>query len=84
MGFSVYTLAGFFGVVLVLVAFFANQQRWLNSEDWRFPFVNALGSGLILVSLYEQWNFPSFIINLSWIAISLYGLVRGARGRMSS
>jgi paired small multidrug resistance pump len=84
MGLSVYTVAGFVGVVMVLVAYFANQQRWLSAEDWRFPFVNALGSGLILVSLYVEWNFPSFIINSCWIAISLYGLVKGARGRMSS
>ena len=84
MGYSPYTIVGFFGVAMVLVAYFANQQRWLSSEDWRFPFANALGSGLIMVSLYVEWNFPSFIINSCWIAISLYGLVKGARGRMLS
>jgi paired small multidrug resistance pump len=81
MGFSVYTLAGFFGVVMVLVAYFANQQRWLNSEDWRFPFANFLGSCLLLVSLYVDWNLPSAIINVAWAAISLWGLLRGIRLR---
>jgi hypothetical protein len=77
MGFSVYTFAGFVGVVMVLVAFFANQQRWLSSEDWRFPFANFLGSCLLLVSLYADWNLPSAIINIAWAAISLWGLVKG-------
>jgi hypothetical protein len=81
MGFSVYTLAGFFGVVMVLVAYFTNQQGWLNSEDWRFPFANFLGSCLLLVSLYADWNLPSAIINVAWAAISLWGLVRGIRLR---
>ncbi len=73
------TLIGFVGVAMVLAAYFANQQRWLRSEDWRFPVVNLVGSCLILVSLYTEWNFPSFVINSCWVAISLWGLVKGRR-----
>jgi paired small multidrug resistance pump len=82
MGPSVFTMVGFIGVVMVLVAYFANQQRWLSSEDWRFPFANFFGSCLLLVSLYQDWNLPSAIINLAWAAISLWGMVKGMRARM--
>jgi hypothetical protein len=82
MGLSVYTGAGFVGVVMVLVAYFANQQRWLSSEDWRFPTANFLGSALLIVSLYQDWNLPSFVINLAWAAISLQGLAKCWRARM--
>ncbi len=84
MGLSVYTVAGFIGVVMVLIAYFANQQRWLSSEDWRFPFANFLGSLLLLVSLYQDWNLPSAVINLVWAAISLQGLVKCWRARAPS
>jgi hypothetical protein len=70
---------GLFGVGVILVAYFANQQRWLSSEDWRFPAANLLGSLLILASLFVEWNTPSVVIELFWIAISLYGLVRCPR-----
>ena len=82
MGLSVYTVAGFVGVVMVLVAYLANQQRWLSSEDWRFPSANFLGSVLLLVSLYADWNLPSAVINLAWAAISLQGLAKCWRARM--
>ena len=31
------TSVGFVGVGLIVAAYFANQQGWLNAEDWRFP-----------------------------------------------
>jgi hypothetical protein len=81
MGADFFIVTGFIGVAIVLATYFANQQRWLSAEDWRFPLANAAGSCLILVSFYVQWNLPSFVINASWAAISLYGLVKGARLR---
>jgi hypothetical protein len=76
---SGYTIAGLVGTTIILVAYFANQQRWLRSEDWRFPAANLLGSMLILASLFVEWNTPSVVIELFWIAISLYGLVNRPR-----
>jgi hypothetical protein len=35
-----------------------------------------VGSALILVSLYDAWNWPSVVIELFWAAISIYGLLR--------
>jgi hypothetical protein len=68
--------SGFVGVVLIVAAYFANQQDWLASSDWRFPALNLLGSALIMASLFVQWNLPSAVIEGFWIAISAYGLAR--------
>ena len=76
-----WTLAGGVGAAAIVSAYFANQQRWLSSEDWRFPFANLLGSALILVSLYHDWNLPSVVIEGFWFAISLWGLARHRRAR---
>ena len=73
------TLAGFAGAALVILAYLANQMGRLPSDDWRFPGANLAGSALILISLFSSWNWPSFVIELFWAAISLYGLARPRR-----
>jgi hypothetical protein len=76
-----YVLVGLVGVGAIVAAYFANQQGWLNAEDWRFPAANLVGSLLILVSLWTAWNVPSAVIEVIWAAISLYGLARRWRRR---
>jgi len=74
-------LIGFAGAALVVAAYFANQQRWLASEDWRYPAANLAGAILILVSLYFTWNFPSVVIEVFWALISVWGLVKASAER---
>jgi hypothetical protein len=82
MGFDALTIGGFVGVAIVVTAYFANQQGWLESADWRFPAANLVGALLILASLYSEWNFPSAVIEVVWALISLYGLIRQWRRQM--
>ena len=70
---------GLIGAAIFVVAYFANQARWLSSEDWRFPAANLAGALLILVSLFVEWNLPSVVIEAFWAAISIYGLVNRRR-----
>jgi hypothetical protein len=84
MGAEAARIIGFVGVAMVLVAYFANQQRWLSSDHWPFPLANMVGSCFLMISLLSEWNFPSFVIDGAWAAISFWGLVKGARARMSS
>ena len=81
MPIALYDLIGFVGAAVVVVAYFANQQRWLSSEDWRFPAANLLGASLILVSLWFEWNFPSVVIEIFWALISFWGVVRSIADR---
>jgi hypothetical protein len=76
-----YDLIGFAGAALMIGAYFANQQRWLASDDWRYPAANLIGAVLILVSLQFSWNFPSVVIEVFWALISVWGLVRAAGDR---
>ncbi len=81
MRFPPYDIAGLAGAAVIVAAYFANQQRWLRSDDWRFPCLNFAGSALILISLYFEWNSPSVVIELFWIAISLWGLIKSLSER---
>ena len=78
-----YDVIGVVGAAAIVAAYFANQQRWLRSEDWRYPFANLVGAALILVSLWFEWNFPSVVIEIFWITISLYGMTKSWTSRPS-
>jgi hypothetical protein len=81
MELSIYDVAGFMGAAIIVITYFAMQQRWLDALDWRFPAANLLGSLLILVSLWFEWNFPSVVIEIFWALISLMGLARSLAER---
>ena len=67
------------GTALIVGAYFANQQGWLSSRDWRFPLANLVGALLILASFYVAWNLPAAVIEIFWAGISIYGLARSLR-----
>jgi hypothetical protein len=81
MPLPIYELAGFVGAAIIVAAYLAVQQRWLNALDRQFPAANVVGSLLILVSLWFEWNFPSVVIEIFWALISLLGLVRALTER---
>jgi hypothetical protein len=74
-------LVGLAGVALVLLAYFGLQSGKLRGDGIAFQVANILGAGGIAVSLVYDFNLSAMIIELSWIAISIYGLVRGIRLR---
>ena len=76
------TAAGFLGVALVLLAFFLLQRGVFKAESRGYAVMNISGSCGILLSLIVAFNWPSLVIQVCWIAISLYGLAR--RGMLSS
>ena len=81
MGIALYDWVGFAGTAILIVAYFANQQRWLSGEDWRFPAANLVGSSLIFVSLLFAWNLPSVVIEIFWAAISVWGIIKSLSRR---
>jgi hypothetical protein len=78
MSLTLYRAIGLLGAAIFVVAYLANQARWLKSEDWRFPAANLAGALLILISLFGEWNLPSVVIEAFWAAISVYGLCNRA------
>jgi hypothetical protein len=81
MSVDVCTALGAVGAILVIVAYFVTQQRWLSAHDWRYPAANLIGAVLIIASLFADWNLPAFVIEVFWLFISLYGLMRALRRR---
>jgi hypothetical protein len=78
---GIYDLLGVLGSLTIIAAYFATQRGWVEASDWRFPLANLIGALLILFSLMVAWNLAAFVMEVFWIAISIYGLARAFAAR---
>ena len=69
-------LLGNTGVVMVIGTYFALQTGRMSINDRVYSLLNAMGAVLILMSLMIDFNLSSFIIEIVWFSISVYGLMR--------
>lgn len=75
------TLIGFLGVAIVLATYALLASGRLSNDDIRYPVLNILGTLGIVYSLLHQWNLPSMVTQLIWIAVSIAGILRIVRRR---
>jgi paired small multidrug resistance pump len=66
-------IVGVIGAAIVLGAYFGLQSGRLAGDGVAFQVANILGA--------YKFNLGAMVIEVSWIAISLYGLVRGLSRR---
>ena len=79
MGLSLASASDFVGLVGVLLyigAYAAMQFGFLRGQTYAYAALNALAAGCVLLSLQEQFNLSSAIIQMFWILISLAGMLR--------
>jgi len=76
---SIPDLIGAMGVVLIIGAYAALQARRLDAASRLYSALNAVGAALVLVSLAFDFNAPAAAVEVFWLLISLYGLVRARR-----
>ncbi len=79
MNIAWYDCVGTIGVVMILIAYFLAQTERLSGQSLSYSTVNLVGSIMITVSLVYDFNLSSFIIEMAWISISVYGIVRARR-----
>ncbi|MCD6015493.1 MAG: hypothetical protein K0R88_1577 [Solirubrobacterales bacterium] len=68
------------GALLVLAGFAAAQFGWLRVDSRTYLLLNLLGSAVLSYLAWheEQWGF--LLLEAVWAAVSLWSLVRLARG----
>src|SRR5882724_11351420 len=84
MNFHLFDLAGFIGVLLIVVAYLLLQLDKLPSSSPRYSLMNAAGALLIIVSSVFKFNLSAFIVDAFWLLISLLGLWRSLSTRKHS
>jgi len=72
---------GLIGVGITLLAYVLLNLRKLNPRHWSYSGLNAFGSVLIMFSLFYQWNLAAWVMELTWLIVSLYGVYQALRVR---
>ena len=74
MTYAWYDILGTVGVAVIIVTYVLLQLGKVRSEQPIYSLLNAVGATLILISLYFDFNFPSFVVEFFWLLISLFGI----------
>ncbi len=69
-------LIGITGVFIIMIVYMLLQLEKIDAKDLSFSVLNTLGALLIIISLLYSWNFASFLMEFTWMMISLYGIVK--------
>jgi len=82
-GERVLELLGVVGFIFYMLAYGLLQLGKLSGQCYSYTLLNMLAASLVLISLVHQFNLASALIQVSWIVISIVGLLRLYRGSRS-
>src|SRR6056297_2798140 len=68
--------AGYAGVALCIGAYAALQGGIIRGSGYLYAALNLAAASLLLVSLVESFNLPAALVQVCWIAISTFGILR--------
>lgn len=76
-------LIGFAGSFCIVAAYaYSNVVKDMNMV--LFNLVNFTGAALLTVSLTVNFNLPTMVLEIVWMAIALFGLARALLARRKS
>lgn len=70
---------GILGAVISIYCYARAQWQREYVKRMEYSLGNLIGTILILISLAYHWNVASFISNIAWGIVSLYGVYRCAK-----
>lgn len=71
---DIYQWIGFVGMAFVVIAYFLLQINKYTIKSLQYQLLNLVGAILLLISLFVHFNLGSFIIEVFWIIITIYGI----------
>ena len=76
---DIYQWIGFIGMAFVVIAYLFLQTNKYTIRSMQYQLLNLIGAILLLISLFVHFNLGSFIIEVFWIIITIYGIVSNIR-----
>jgi predicted benzoate:H+ symporter BenE len=73
-------LIGFAGSFFIVAAF-AYSNLTTNMNTLWFNVSNFVGAALLTVSLTVNYNLPTMVLEIVWMAIALFGIVKALRSQ---
>lgn len=77
---DIFQIIGFLGMIFVVTAYFLLQTEKKKITSWTYQVLNLIGAILLLISLCVHFNLGSFVIEVFWITITIYGMYKNLRG----
>ena len=71
-----YDWVGLLGTVMILGGFALLQAGKLSGTGLVYQLLNLFGAIGILLSLLGKFNLSVFLLEIAWVAVSLYGIAR--------
>ena len=71
-----YDWVGLLGTAMILGGFALLQAGRLSGTGLVYQLLNLFGAAGVLVSLLGTFNLSVFLLEIAWVAVSLYGIAR--------
>ena len=81
MNYQWHDIVGNTGIALIIITYLLLQLGRMDSASYTYSILNALGAFFVIVSLMYEFNMSVFIIEVFWVGISVFGIIRQWRAR---
>ena len=81
MDFAWFDVVGMLGTAIIIGTYLLLQLERLEGAGLVYSALNAVGAGMILVSLAHEFNMAAFVVEAFWALISVLGIARNLAGR---
>ena len=75
-GITLIDIAGWVGVLLLLAAYGLVSTGRTQGDSVAYQTLNLVGGALLIVNSFHFGAYPSVGINVAWVGIGIYALVR--------
>jgi len=72
----IFEVFGILGVAAIVVAYFLIQAGKFIADDLIYIVLNIVGAIGILISLSNNFNLSATLMEIAWLIIGIFGLVR--------
>ena len=76
MNYGPLDFVGNIGVVVLVITYLMLQLNKLSSDALAYSVLNAVGAGMIVISLLFDFNLSALVIEVFWVLISFVGIYR--------
>lgn len=73
---DIFQILGFVGMIFIVCAYLLIQMQKTNHNGWLYLWLNLIGAILLIISLLVHFNLGSFLIEVFWIAITIFGMIK--------
>ena len=79
---DIFQWLGFGGMLCIVFAYWLLQVGKYDIHSLAYQLLNLVGAFALIISLFVHFNLGSFLIEVFWIAITFYGIVKNLRIRL--